>query len=183
MSTSPNGWAPTTPPSFAPAVLARSAAASTPAEALVVPRLGAAVNPAVLHLTNDAAVKQNAFTSHSGYAHSMANMQTSLHVEAWVENRAYAKHVWADVHVFDHAGALVHHETLPLRYARPAGDGGDVFVLDAPLFQGMVATPGSVDVRPDARLVQYRLYAELEGRVFTDGLLHDCALRSDSAGH
>jgi hypothetical protein len=27
--------------------------------------------------------------------------------------------------------------------------------------------------------VEYRVYGELEGRVFTDGLLHDCVLRAD----
>jgi hypothetical protein len=149
----------------------------------VSPRTGAVVDATAVRVLGDAAVKQNMFTSRPGYARGMANLQTHLHVEAWVENVTYAKYVWVDAHVFDDVGALVHTETLPLRYTRPAGDGGDVFALDRTLFQGTVATPGSVDKRPDARLVQYRLYAELAGRVFTDGLLHRCTLRSDAAGH
>ena len=35
--------------------------------------------------------------------------------------------------------------------------------------------------RPDARRVQYRVYAELDGRVYTDGVLHECLLKPDSA--
>ena len=137
----------------------------------------------MVHLTDAVAVKQNMFTSRPGYAHSMTNMQTHLHVEAWVENTTYTKHVWVDVHVFARDDALVHAATFPLGYARPAGDGGDLFVLESTIYQGLVATPGSVELRPDARLVQYRLYGELDGQVFTDGLLHECALRADSASH
>ena len=36
-----------------------------------------------------------------------------------------------------------------------------------------------VVVRPDAHLVQYRLYAETGGRVVTDGLLHELAVPAD----
>ena len=63
----------------------------------------------------------------------------------------------------------------------PAGDGGDLFVHDGQLYQGTVATQGSVTPRPDARLVQYRLYVELNGELFTDGVLHHCDLKPDSS--
>jgi hypothetical protein len=85
-----------------------------------------------------------------------------------------------DVHVFAHDGSVVHAETLPLSFAHSAEVGGDVFVLDAEIYQGSVATPGSVDPKPDARRVHYRLYAELDGRLFTDGILHRCMLKSDA---
>ena len=48
------------------------------------------------------------------------------------------------------------------------------------LFQGSVATQGSVDARPDARVVEYRLYCEQGDRVFTDGIAHRCELRTDT---
>ena len=90
-----------------------------------------------------------------------------------------ATRVWADVHVAGHDGSVVHHATLPLERERRV-DGGTVFTVDAPLYQGLVATPGSVNPRPDARAVQYRVYAERDGRVVTDGLVHMCYLRSDA---
>jgi hypothetical protein len=30
------------------------------------------------------------------------------------------------------------------------------------------------------RLVQYRLYCELDGQVFTDDTLHECVLKADA---
>ena len=96
-----------------------------------------------------------------------------------MRNTTYAKHVWADVHVFGHDGALVASATRAFEYARPAGDGGDLFRLDCAVYEGATATPGSAERRQDVRLVQYRVYCELDGRVFTDGLLHECVLDSD----
>ena len=145
----------------------------------VAPRSGVIVDPAVVRLSADAAVKINAFPSRSGYASGMSSMQTHLHVEAWLKNFTYAKNVWIDVHVLDDVGALLHAETLALRYARPAGDGGDFFVLDHLLYHGSVATEGSIEPRPDARTMQYYLYGEMGGRVFSDGTVHVCVVRPD----
>jgi hypothetical protein len=83
--------------------------------------------------------------------------------------------------VYTHDGNLAHSETLPLRYTRPAGDGGDVFALDSALYQGSTATPGSVDLRPDARVIEYRVYCQIDGRTLTDGALHACYLKPDVA--
>jgi hypothetical protein len=146
----------------------------------VEPRAGALGDETVVRLSGDAAVKRNTFPSHPGYPSGMADLQTRLHVEAWVRNSSYAKNVWVDVHVFAHDGSLVNAETLPLSYTHAAGDGGDVFVLDAEVYHGSTATPGSVDPRPDARTVHYRLYAELEGQLFSDGVVHRCTLASDA---
>jgi hypothetical protein len=154
------------------------AAPLDPARA-VRPRAGATVDASVLRVREDAAVKHNTFPSAPGRPSGGAHWQTHLHVEAWVRNATYAKHLWADVHVFDHDGALVASDSCAFVYARPAGDDGDVFRLDAAVYEGTTVTPGSADPRPDARMVQYRVYAELGGTVFTDGLLHDCVLRSD----
>lgn len=163
-----------------PSVGRDEAAPSSRLSQPVVLRTAAIVDAARLHLTDDAAVKQNMFTSRPGYPSGMTNMQTSLHVEAWVRNTTYTKSLWIDVHVYEGEHRLVQSGTLPLQYARPAGDGGDLFILDSMLFRGFVATQGSVDLRPDARLVQYRLYGEVEGQIFTDGIPHECWLQEDA---
>jgi hypothetical protein len=147
----------------------------------VSPRVGVAEDRAAIRVAGDAAVKHNTFPSRPGYPSGMAHWQTHLHVEAWVKNTAYAKTVWADVHVFGHDGALVHSETFPFVYERPAGDGGDVFRFDGVVYEGAIAAGGSVTPRPDVRLVQYRLYGEVGGRVVSDGRLHECELRPDAA--
>ena len=161
-----------------PTALHGTAVAIDPARA-VSPRDAATIDATTLRVTDDAAVKQNTFPSWSGHPSGRAHWQTHLHVEARVRNTTYAKSVWADVHVFGHDGALVASETRAFAYARPAGDGGDIFRLDGVVFEGATATPGSATPRPDARLVQYRLYCELDGRVLTDGLLHECLLKGD----
>ncbi len=55
-----------------------------------------------------------------------------------------------------------------------------MFRFDGSVYEGATATPGSVTPRPDVRQLQYRLYAEVAGRVVTDGQLHECALRADA---
>lgn len=142
-------------------------------------RAGATVDETTIRMAGEAAVKQNTFPSRPGYSSGSAHWQTHLHLEAWVRNATFAKRLWADVHVFAHDGTLVSSETCPLVYERPAGDGGDLFQLDCVVYEGTTATPGSAEPRPDVRLVQYRLYGEMGGELFTDGLVHECVLRSD----
>lgn len=146
---------------------------------VVRPRDGATIDPAVLRVRDDAAVKHNVFPSWAGHPSGRAHWQTHLHVEAWVRNTTFAKNLWADVHVFAHDGALVSSETCAFVYERPAGDGGDVFRLDCAVYEGGTATPGSAAPRADVRLVQYRLYGELDGCVYTDGHVHACVLKAD----
>ncbi len=170
---------PSTPPADATYTALQGPAVPIAPPAAVRLRTGATVDPAVLRVKEDAAVKHNTFSSRHGPPSGGAHWQTHLHVEAWVRNITYAKHLWADVHVFDHGGALVASETCALEYERPAGDGGDVFRLDCAVYEGTTVTPGSADLRPDVRLVQYRVYGELDGRVFTDGRLHEGVLNAD----
>jgi hypothetical protein len=146
----------------------------------VRPREGALTDAGVLRLVADAAVKDNAFASHAGYPSGMSNLRTRLRVQAWVRNDRYAKVVWIDVHVLARDADVIHSETVPLRHARAAGDGGDLFAVDAASYQGSVATQGSVDARPDARVVVYRLYCEQGDGVVTDGIAHRCELRTDA---
>src|SRR2546429_188971 len=49
------------------------------------------------------------------------------------------------------------------------------------IYQGTTATPGSVLPRRDARMLQDRLYYEVNYQVFTDGILHQFDLQQDAA--
>jgi hypothetical protein len=169
----------TTPPADATYTALRGTAVPIDPTRAVSLRAGATVDATVVRVADDATVKHNTFSSRDGRPTGGTHWQTHLHVEAWVRNATYAKHLWADVHVFDHAGALLASQTCPLVYERPAGDGGDLFRLDCPVYEGTTATPGSADPRPDVRLVQYRVYGELDGEVFTDGSLREGVLNAD----
>jgi hypothetical protein len=173
---------PTSPIAASYTPLQGTATRINPAQSVSL-RAGASVEADELQVREDAAVKHNTFPSWPGYPSGGAHWQTHLHVSAWVRNTTYAKSLWADVHVFAHDGALIASETCAFTYERPAGDGGDVFVLDCAVYEGATVTPGSATPRPDARLVQYRLYGELGNRVLTDGLLHECLLKADIISH
>lgn len=165
-----------------PAYVPTARAPHAPAVAQPVSlRSGAVVDRAIVHLTGDAAVKDNVFPCTGGAPDGRSNLQTQLRVGAWVRNLTFAKTVWLDAHLFDREGRLVHGETLPLRFTQPADDGGDLFEFDGVVYQGSVATSGTFDERPDARSVQYRLYCEQDATVYTDGLRHWCVLRTDAA--
>ncbi len=94
--------------------------------------------------------------------------RTHLFVQAWVSNVAYAKDVWADVYLLDGAGAVLYAQTFGLQYVEPAGANGDFFVLDA-----WVPSSGLGPRAGEARRLQFRLYYEVEGTLFTDGFAHD----------
>jgi hypothetical protein len=144
-------------------------------------RHGARATPEEPWHVVDHAIKANSFPSWSGHPSGRASYDTALRVEACVPNQHTEKSVWIDAHVLDVEGRVIHRETLALRWTQAAGDGGDRFVHDGPLYHGSVATPGSVNLRPDARAVEYRLYCEQGGAVTTDGRAHRCTLRSDVA--
>jgi hypothetical protein len=143
-------------------------------------RTGAVRSLEMVNTAADAATKRNVFPRRTQELAGGSDFQTWLTLTAWVNNVAFTKNVWVDVHVFDAADALLHSETLTLGYLEPAAGGGDLFVLDGKIYQGSMATPGSVSPRPDARLVQYRLYYEVNGQLFTDAILHQHELPEDA---
>jgi hypothetical protein len=165
-------------PERAPAADLASAPAEAPAT--VALRRGARRAPAAVRVLADGAVKQNEFESRPGYPSAASDLQTYLHVTARIRDADETTNVYADVHVLDRDGGLLQTATLPLRHDSGPADVDARFVLDAPVYKGTVATPGSVSPRPDARAVEYRLYAETDGRLRTDGLVHRCELKSDS---
>lgn len=93
---------------------------------------------------------------------------TRLLAKVWVRNVAYDKRVWLDVDVVGQSGESLHSETLPLQYLEPAGGAGDFFQGDVPVRK---AAPRSTRTA-SGRKLRYRLYYEVDGQVFTDGLCH-----------
>ncbi len=90
----------------------------------------------------------------------------ALSILAWVRNVAYDKDVWADLFVLDE-GDVLHSETVPLAYQEPAEGGGDFFAAGAAVPAPKAGAEGS-----SRRMLQYRIYGQMSGQLFTDGILH-----------
>jgi hypothetical protein len=99
---------------------------------------------------------------------SSAGALARLFVQAWVNNLAYLKRVWADVYLVDESDAVVHAEVFTLGYLEPAGAGGDFFVVDAHVPSKGSGTPLGRPVR-----LRYRLYFQVGDTLYTDGPIHD----------
>jgi hypothetical protein len=143
----------------------------------VIPRAGAAVSLEMVNAFWESASKVVRLFDDSPT--SGRELQTRMSIKAWVRNVAYHKDVWIDVHVLDSGYGRVQAATFGLQYREQAGGGGDFFTFDDLVYRGSGAVPGSVWFNPDARHVQYRLYYQVNGRVYTDGLLHAFELETD----
>jgi hypothetical protein len=143
-------------------------------------RTGAVPSKEMVVVLDEAAIKKNikAATSTSGSAG--LDLETVLSVQAWIRRLGEPQFAWLDLHVFDDCDQLIRSVTLPLAYVRDAEDGGDVFGFEGGVYRGTGASPGSVWLAPDARKVQYRVYAETAGTVYSDGLLRQHDLLADS---
>ena len=139
-------------------------------------RAGAVPDPDRVAVLEESATKINAKGAGVGL-----DLETLLTVRAWVRRVDGARYGWVDVHVFDHCDRLIRSETLPMEHLSAADDGGDVFGFEGSVHRGTGASPGSVWLAPDARKLQYRLYYEVDGTVFTDGLLRQHEVPPDSA--
>ena len=146
----------------------------------VGPRWGAITRPDVVNVTRQEIVKKNVFPRAPTGATAGTDLQTLASVLVWVKNVTYLKNVWMDLHVFDQTNERIHSETLTLGYARSAGGEGDLFAFEGTVFQGSTATPGSLSPKSDASTLQYRVYREVSGQVFTDGILHQPSLAADA---
>ena len=141
-------------------------------------RAEAQVRPDVISVLEQTATKRNMFPSPTSGPRNGADIQTFLNVSAWVSNTIFGANAWIDLHIFDAQDKRIHAETITLRYT---GFGPfPSYGFDGKIFQGSIATPGSVSPRPDARKIQYRLYYEIDYQVFTDGVLHQLELKDDS---
>src|SRR6266478_9924589 len=84
------------------------------------------------------------------------------------------------LHVFDRDATRIEAATFGLAWEGSAGGFADLFRLQGEIYRGLTATPGSVSPRPNAWLVQYRLYYAVEGKVYTDAILHQLELPDDA---
>jgi Family of unknown function (DUF6209) len=109
-----------------------------------------------------------------------SQLETHLDLTVWARNVAYNKNVWVDLHVFDQDDNRVNADTLTLKYSSSAGGTGDFFSLKQLVFWGSGGVPGNVWPRADVRRMQYRVYYEVNGAVFTDGILHQVSLPADA---
>jgi len=142
-------------------------------------RSDAVTRPDVVNVLEQSAAKVNAFPRPAGGGSpGGTNIQVMLKVTAWVNEAVYGANAWIDVHVFDAEDALIQSATLTLPYAGY----GSMFLygFSGKIYQGVTATPGSVQPRPNARKIQYRLYYEVNYQVFTDGILHQHELQDDA---
>jgi hypothetical protein len=90
----------------------------------------------------------------------------ALSVLAWVRNVAYDKDVWVDLYVLGEGGVL-HAETIPLTFQEPAEGGGDFFAAGA-----AVPAPKAGSETSAIGTLQFRVYGQMNGQLFTDGILH-----------
>jgi hypothetical protein len=142
-------------------------------------RDGAIARPEFVNVYDQTAVKKDVFPAPPSGPPVGKDLRTSLSVRAWVKNIAFVKEVWIDLHVFDRSATLIKAATLGLPWQGSASGNGDLFSFDDEIYRGSTATPGSVSPRPNAWLVQYRLYYAVEGNLYTDAILHQLELVDD----
>ena len=143
-------------------------------------RDGAIPNSDMVNVIHHAAAKTNVFPRPPTGSPVGKDLRTSLDVEVWVKNVAFAKDVWIDVHVFDRAAARIQAGTFGLTWKGSSSGFGDLFRFQGEIYKGLTATPGSVSPRPNAWLVQYRLYYAVAGTTYTDAVLHQLELPDDA---
>jgi hypothetical protein len=120
----------------------------------------------------DAATKEEAVRGTS--------VRTLLVVRALTGDSAAAADIWADVHVFDAAGELIHAGSVAFEQPKGTRDPA-LRVWEDEVYQGSGGGSGmGVWSRPDAHTVQYRLYCRVRGQVFTDGVLHQFEVPADA---
>ena len=129
---------------------------------------------------DEAATKKNVKAATSTSGATGLDLETVLSIKALVRTHAEPRYTWVDLHVFDDADQLIRSETLALSYLQAGEDDGEVYGFDGGVYRGTGASPGSVWLAPDARKLQYRVYAESGGVVYSDGLLRQHDLPPDA---
>jgi len=145
----------------------------------VVQRAGVIVDPSKIRVLEDAASKATTVSGSTG-----KRLHTGLFIRARVEETS--ADVWADIHVFDGVGELIHTGNVILHRDQSDTD-GTVFLWEDDIYQGSGGGSGiGVWTKPDAHLLQYRLYCrvqrpvfEIVGPILTDGVLHEFEVPAD----
>jgi Family of unknown function (DUF6209) len=135
----------------------------------------AVVDPTRIRVVDDTASKAHASAGAGGAA-----LRTGLTIRAHVGPSTSPLAAWADIHVFDAADDLIHTGTIPLQKLETPSAAGEELEWHADVYQGSGGGSGAgVWFRPDAHTVQYRLYCEVEERLYTDGVLHQFDVPAD----
>ena len=150
-------------------------------EPSVVPRADTIEDPAKIWVLEDAAAKEETRMGTAG-----RRLRSTLGIHALVAEPTGLADAWADVHVFDAAGELIHAGSVALQQRESTAD-GTLFVWEDDVYQGSGGGSGiGAWSRPDAHTIQYRLYCqphqpgvETPRQVFTDGVLHEFELPAD----
>ncbi len=148
---------------------------------LPVPDQSVAVRPeAIVDASRIQVVQDTAAKAQGSPGSSGSSLYTELRVNAQITRPTDLTTAWADVHVFDATGDLIHRDTIPLH--RPdTSDEQITHSWSASVYRGSGGGSGAgVWPRPDAHTVQYRLYCQIGERVFTDGVLHQFDVPPDA---
>jgi hypothetical protein len=149
-------------------------------EGLPIPKRSVAARPEALIDLNTIRVVEDAATKETtGSGQSGKRLRTLLVVRALTGDSAAVADTWADVHIFDATGELIHAGSVAFK--RPEGTVDPALrVWEDEVYQGSGGGSGmGVWSRPDAHTVQYRLYCQVRGQVFTDGVLHQFEVPAD----
>ena len=139
-------------------------------------RSNARVDAGRIQVMQDAASKEQVSLGASG-----TRLQTGLAVRAHVAEPSASAAVWADVHVFDAMGEVLHAVTIALEPNTQAESAGRLRLWDAEVYAGSGGASGmGVVSRPDAHTINYRLYCQVGEQVFTDGVLHQFDVAADA---
>jgi hypothetical protein len=142
---------------------AQAASARAPVE----PRPGADVRPDIVNVFEEGVSPGAPGLRLAPIGGRPASEGIALSVRAWVRNLAYDKNLWIDLALASGTGDLLHAESLPLSFQESAGGEGDFFTVGT----AVPAPPPSAASSGTPSLL-YRLYGQISGQLFTDGVLH-----------
>lgn len=145
--------------------LAGTATIDVPAPLPVDLRPGAAISPETVNVFEEGVSAGTGALRLAPLKGRPAGDAIAVSVRAWVRNLAYDKDLWIDLALTEER-EMLHAETLALTYQEPAGAGGDFFTVGAAIPAPKAGTS------PQPRTVLYRLYGQMNGQIFTDGVLH-----------
>ncbi|MGH7425125.1 MAG: hypothetical protein ACREJP_03045, partial [Candidatus Methylomirabilales bacterium] len=130
----------------------------------VIAQPGAVIALDMVNVFSESVIKTEVSPKEAG---ARPQEEICLSVKAWVSNIAYDKSVWVEVSLLNGKGAVVHSEQFTLDFAESAGGNGDFFALES-----AIPSTGS-SARPRApKTLQYKLFFQANGTIFTDGVLH-----------